>query len=533
MLLLRLELTVVKFLKKYGFGIGFLVCVVVYLSLAYKNPFKTNNLISNLEPSPDVYYYSVPAWNWVHGKGFKMEAFGIEIKKVVPPFYGIVLAPFFKIWGDVRCYYYANVLLGILSIYLFLKLVEVFLEKRKLFLEFVLGLVLVTNFYFYNLPTLLMAENILIPLTLMAVILMFKPLKLPTFIGSLIVMGLLAFTKISSFPVLLIFGLVLLVKVIKSKFWKRLSKKQLILLGILLVFIFITAFVKVALPNIKNIPAASGSFSIKFISKTLPVYLKEFVGINGSYLWFANQQIEQWLGIFCLVGMVVGLILKKYRQRVLILLALILAVTVFHSMMSYPEGRYISTVIPLFMLGAGVILDKLNKNIYLILFLGVYFLIRGTVNGFYERKATSLKRQILNNRLEENEIPWSYIAVQNFNGYFKDKTDVYLGTVTNPFYINYFGSGNYKFIPLSPRQEFSGVGKGFIDEYFKNTDSLVGVYRGLLNAGKEVYITNYYLTYYHGGLDGDYKSLENNFKFSQVFDGCLGECKIYKLDLKK
>lgn len=522
-----------KFLKKYGFGISFLVCVVVYLALVYKNPFKTNNLISNLEPSPDVYYYSVPAWNWVHGNGFKMEAFGIEIKKIVPPLYGIVLAPFFKIWGDVRCYYYANVLLGILSIYLFLKLVEVFLEKRKLFLQFTLGLVLVTNFYFYNLPTLLMAENILIPLTLAAVILMFKPLKISTFIQTLTVMGLLAFTKISSFPVLAVLGTVFLVKIIKSKFWKNLSKKQLIVLSVLLISIFTAAAVKVALPNIKNLPAASGSFSIKFISKTLPIYLKEFVGINGSYLWFANQQIEQWLGIFCLVGMVVGLVWKKYRQKVLILLALILAVTVFHSMMSYPEGRYISTVIPLFMLGAGVILDKLNKNIYLILFLGVYFLTRGTVNGFYERKATSLKRQILNNRLEENEIPWTWVAVQSFNEYFKDKTDVYLGTATNPFYINYFGNGNYKFVPLSPRQEFSGLGKGFIDKYFEGNDSLVDIYQKLLDKGKEVYVTNYYLTYYHGGLDGDYFELEKNFRFEQVGDGCLGECKIYKLDLKK
>ena len=512
---------------------SFLVCVVIYLALAFKNPFKENNLISNLEPSPDVYYYSVPAWNWVHGKGFKMEAFGIEIEKIVPPLYGIVLAPFFKIWGDVRCYYFANVLLGILSIYLFFKLIENFLGKRKLFLQFTLGLVLVTNFYFYNLPTLMMAENVLIPLTLAAVILMFKPLKLSSFVGSLMLMTLLAFTKISSFPVLVVFGMVLLIKIIKSMFWKKLSKKQLVVLGVLFVFIFMMAFVKVALPNLKALPSVSGSFSVRFISKTLPIYLKEFVGINGSYLWFANQQIEQWLGIVCLLGMGLGLFWKKYRNKVIILVAVILAVMVFHSMMSYPEGRYISTVIPLFMLGVGVILDKLNKNIYLILFLGVYFLTKGTVNGFYERKATSLKRQILNNQLEENEIPWTWVAVQSFNEYFKDKTDIYLGTVTNPFYINYFGNGNYKFVPLSPRQEFSGAGKGFIDEYFKNSNSLVDIYQNLLDTGKEVYVTNYYLTYYHGGLDSDYLNIEKNFKFSQVSDGCLGECKIYKLELKK
>jgi hypothetical protein len=46
-------------------------------------------------------------------------------------------------------------------------------------------------------------------------------------------------------------------------------------------------------------------------------------------------------------------------------------------------------------------------------------------------------------------------------------------------------------------------------------------------------VTNYYLTYYHGALDSDYYGLEKVFRFTQVEDGCLGECKIYKLDLKK
>jgi hypothetical protein len=523
----------IKFLNRFGFWISLVVCGIVYLSLAYKNPFKDNNLIPNLEPSPDVFYYSVPAWNFVHGRGFKMEAFGVQIPPLPTPLYSIYLIPFFKIFNDVRSYYYANLVLGIISIYLFLKLVINFFSKEKLFLAFCLGLIFVTNFYFYNLPTLLMSENILIPLTLMLVILTFRKLNISNFIFTLLVMGILAFTKISTFPTLLICSLVLLVKLFKSKFWKKLPKIILLGLGILILTGVTVAFIKIARPAIKELPSASAGFSLKFISKTLPIYLKEFLGIGGSYLWYQNQQIETIMSVACLIGLVLGLVFKKYRNKILVLLGVILGVTVFHSMMSYPEGRYISVVIPLYLIFAGVIFDKLKSKVWLVIFMAIYFLSRYTVNGFYERKITSLKRQILNNRLEENEKPWHHIAITRLNNYFSDKKNVYLGTLLNPFYIMYFGNGNYNFLPLSPGQEFAGPGKGFIDKYLEKDKTVANLYKRILNEGNELYVTNYYLTYYKGNMDSQYYDLEKVFWFTQVDEGCLGECKLYKLELKK
>lgn len=523
----------IKFFNRFGFWFSLVVCGIVYLSLAYKNPFKDNNLISNLEPPPDVFYYSVPGWNLVHGGGFKMKAFDIEIGKLPTPFYGFYLAPFFGVFNDVRSYYFANLLLGFVSIFLFLKLAEVLFGKEKWFFIFGLGLVLVTNFYFYNLPTLLMAENILIPLTLLAVLLAFKKLDVFSFTLSLLVMGVLAFTKVSTFPTLLVCGVVLLIKLIKSKFWKKVSKVNLWLLGSLLLVILTVSFVKVALPAIKELPSALGGFSPRFVRVTLPIFLKEFTGTGGSYLWYNNQQIEKFVAIISLFGLVFGLFLKKYRSKVFVLVSIIFGVTLFHSMMSYPEGRYISVVIPLFILLAGIVLDKLKYNFLVVVFLGMYFLSRGTVNGFYERKITSLKRQALNNQLEENEVPWNHVAIESFNDYFKDKKDVYLGTILNPFYIMFFGNGNYNFLPLSPNQEFSGPGKGFIERYLEKDKTIVDLYKRILTEGKELYVTNYYLTYYKGGLDAQYYGLEKVFKFTQVKDGCLGECKLYKLELKK
>ncbi len=416
-----------------------------------------------------------------------------------------------------------------------MKLAENLFGKEKWFLISGLGLVLVTNFYFYNLPTLLMAENILIPLTLLSVILMFKKLDLYIFIFNLLIMGLLAFSKMSSLPVILIQGIVLLIKIIQSKFWLNLPKKNTYLLLLISLLLLSVVFIKVFFPAIKAFQSAgaASSFSPIYISKTFPIYLKEFFGVDGSYLWYNNQHIERFVVIVSICGLVLGLFLKKFRIKVFILLLIILSVTLFHSMMSYPEGRYISTVIPLYILFSGIVLSRLKYKFLVLVFLGVYFLTRGTVNGFYERKATSLKRQILNNQREENEIPWNHRAIENFNDYFKDKKDVYLGTILNPFYIMFFGNGNYNFLPLSPNQEFSGPGKGFIEKYLEKDKTIVDLYKRILTEGSELYVTNYYLTYYKGGLDAQYYGLEKAFKFTQVKDGCLGECKLYKLELKK
>ncbi|HBP51126.1 MAG: hypothetical protein US68_C0009G0009 [Candidatus Shapirobacteria bacterium GW2011_GWE1_38_10] len=512
----------------------FIVLGIIYFALAIKDPFITNNLISNLEPGPDTFYYSVPAWNLVHGNGFKMVAHGVEIRRIVPPLYGLTLVPFFKIFNDVRSYYFLNLLLDFISIYLFLILIKEFFGKEGYLLKFALGLVLVTNFYFYNLPTLLMAENLLIPLTLAAAILMIKKLDLKNFILSLLIIPILAFTKVSSFPVLVVFGIVLMIKIISSKFLYKIPKKMYWFLIPLLVLVVVVTLSKIVLPNIEALSGAGNNFSPVFLGKTLPIFLKEFVGIDGKYLWYNNQQIEKFVGILALFGMLFGLFLRKFRINIFILGSVILMVTVFHSLMSYPEGRYISTVVPLFLIFAGILFEKFKSPFLIIIFLGIYFLSRGTINGFYERKVTSLKRQILNNRLEENEVPWNYRAMENFNSYFREENnDTYLGSLINPFYVMYFGNGNYQYLPISVSQEFSGKGKGFIEKIYEDDKTIVSLYRRLLTEGKKVYVTNYYLKNYKGSKEPEYKNLEDSFKLTQVKDGCLGECKIYLVELRK
>jgi hypothetical protein len=103
--------------------------IFVAISLAWKEPFKLTNSIANLDPNPDTLYYSVPAWNLIHGWGFRMMAYGKEIMQGVPPLYGIYLVPFFAIFNDVRSYYYANLILLAGSIFVFLLIVEKVFQK--------------------------------------------------------------------------------------------------------------------------------------------------------------------------------------------------------------------------------------------------------------------------------------------------------------------------------------------------------------------------------------------------------------------
>lgn len=513
-------------IKRLIFG----VLAVLYLALAWKNPFKTNNLISNLEPYPDTLYYSVPSWSWVHGAGFKMDAFGIEIKSIVPPLYGLLLSPFFRLWGDVRSYYFANIIFGLASIWLYITLIgKVFtVSKVKQFLQFCLGLILVTNFYFYNLPTLLMAENILIPLTFATVIVALEKHSSRNLVWTIIIAVLLFLTKLSALPVIacLVFW----------NFFKIGKRAKLVFSCIFGVLGLIGAVV--LRQDFAKYLNGIGDFNLTNMASTLPIYISEFIGKNGKYLWYNNQQIEPVLGYLSITGLAVGIIWKKYRLSTAVLLSIIASVVIFHSQMKYPEGRYLSTVIPLYLLLIGNLVEALPRRrwqlVSMVILLVGYLMMRVTVNGFYERKVTTLKRQTLNNRLENNEVPWNYMAIENFNAYFKDKKNGrFLGTLLPPFYISIFGNGNYAFLPISPNQEFAGGDKGYIEKTYEKDGSVVGLYARMIREGNDVYVTNYYLNNFQGRLGSDYKKLEDTYKFTQVSGGCMDLCKIYRLELKK
>lgn len=503
----------------------------MFLSLAWKEPFKLTNSIANLDPNPDTLYYSVPAWNFVHGQGFKMMAYGKEIIQGVPPLYGIYLIPFFALFNDVRSFYFANLILLGGAIWVFLLIAEkIFKDSRIIFL---LGFVLVTNFYFYNLPQLLMAENLLLLLTLVGFYLLLLPFSIKNLILITICSGLLWLTKLSAFPVIVVMLFWTLVNFVIGGYYKKISKKMLLAMLVLLLMMVVVVVIKVILPNWEMLIKGTIFFSFDFAKKHTPYFLSQFLGINGRYLGSTNQQVESIISVFAILGLTIGLVHKKFRKLCLMGLSMILSVVVFHSFMYYPEGRYISTVIPIFIIFAGVIPSVLPKKVswlIVVVMLGLYLGVKVNVNGFYERKATTLKRQVMNNRLRDFDTAWKYRAVQDINEAFKTKQEVYLATYIQPFYLWYFADKNINYLPISRRQDFS---ERFYDQQVISLDIEIANYiQKLLMDGKEVYISDYNSKAVKV-WEEDYEKLVKNFKVTEVRRGCYDWCNIYKLDLPK
>ena len=462
-----------------------------------------------------------------------MAAYGKEIIAGVPPLYGIFLVPFFSIFNDVRSFYYANLLLMAGSIFVFLLIVEKIFYKcgSKYWLMVFLGFVLVTNFYVYNLPQLLMAENPLLLLTLISFYLLLLSFSLRNLILITIIGGLLWLTKLSAFPVIMVLFFWTLINFISSGYYKKIEKRVLIVLLLLFGGVLGLVIVKIILPNLEMLLNGTIYFSSDFAKKHLPYFLSQFLGINGRYLGSSNQQIEWIISIFSIIGIVISLITKEYRKIALIGLTLILSVVVFHSFMYYPEGRYISTVIPVFIIFSGIVVAILPKRIdwlVVLMMMGLYLGIRIEVNGFYERKVTTLKRQVMNNRLQDFDTAWKYRAVMDMNKVFKDKKDVYLATFIQPFYLWIFADKNYNYLPISRRQDFS---ERFYDQQVIPLEYSIEEYVSkLLTEGKEVYLNNYnYMA--EKVWTEDYEKLISNFKVTELRRGCFDWCNIYQLSL--
>lgn len=521
-------------LRRFGFYFCVLFCVFIYLILAFKNPFSANSLVSNLEPYPDTLFYSVPAWNFINGSGFKMSVFGVEIKSIVPPAYGIFLMPFFKIFGDVRSFYFANIILGLISIWFFCLIVKK-IFKNNLYLVLGLGFLLVTNFYFYTVPSLMMAENISIAVVLVIFYFLISKLSIKnaTIFGFLTIsLGLIKFSNVILLPIFLSFyGIKILAD--KNKF-----KDKIVYFLIILGFsIFYFGFIKLS-GILSNQVNSNNGFSLKYFWDNFVFYKRTILGGGTRYLWFQKLFIAPIVSILSILGVLVGIVKKESQLIVLQILGIVLGLMIFMSFFYYPDGRYIQTIYPPLLILVGFVLNFLfrkfgaKKNIFLFLIIGIiYLFFSSQYVDDQEPILVSLKKQAGLN-LKYKEDPWNYLAIMEFNKYFKDEgRRKYLATFLPPFYINYFYNGNYNYLPLSKNQEFSSGSKDFVNKLYSG--DLKDFFKKLLENGDEVYFSNYYVSNNADLWGKDLDDLKSNFTFEQVSEGCLGSCNIYKLDSYK
>jgi hypothetical protein len=181
----------------------------------------------------------------------------------------------------------------------------------------------------------------------------------------------------------------------------------------------------------------------------------------------------------------------------------------------------------------GILLELLVKNfgkkmlVVPMVMVGFYFLGKVNINGFYERRLTTLKRQAMNN-FRENELPWNYLAVQEYNQFFRTKDEnCYLGSLLNYYYFHLVFNKNCNYLPISEQQDF-GSGGMIMDNIKRQSPNLIDYYVGLVKSGKTVYISNYYGSA-NSGWEADYQKIMNIFNVKKETNGCLGNCSIYKL----
>ncbi len=470
-------------LSKYRLYITVLLNVIVFVFLLFKNPFSDRTLIPNFEPYPDAIHYVSSARSFVSGHGLQIYRNGAAKMPNVPPLYSFSLVPLFALYNDARMFYFTNIILAMLSFFLFYKILKKITNNIL-----IIGLVLflyVTNYFIYWYPTLAMAENLILPLFLMAVYLLMNPIsKKNTLMASFLVVGFYS-TKYAAAPLTAVFAALFFLKIILLK---QPAKKKLIYA---VLFVTFTSLFWISIMDIRKVLRSiaanlttvlfqplkgvtnsskttstnfdNSPFSQYYFDKYFWQYWKAVLGSPARFLWDNTPVVPSFVGVTALIGFFVSLIKRNSRFLPICLFSMLFASIYFIASFYSFDMRFIYQVIPIMLLGFALFLsfiDTATKNYSSIsklfqvgvIALFIFYLLTNAIR---------FKKQIMLN-LKYRETPWYYIAVVNLNKYFSkpaDKKKPIVISALMPYYIDFFSNGNYDLLPLSESQDFFSKAK--------------------------------------------------------------------------
>lgn len=525
----------------------FILPLFLLIALLARNPFSERNLISNFEPFPDTFHYVTTSRCFLSGEGWTICREGRKISPAVPPLYGISLLPFLLVLTDARVFYFANVFFLLASFGL---LVLIF-RKLKIpdWVQLLsLGL-FVTTYQIYWFPSLAMAENLLIPLVLIAVYLLLEK-KLTPFqivLAGFVTTGVYA-TKYSALGIVPILAICFLYKI-----WTQYKKRQtkikfsLLFLSIAgIIFLIADRFqlVNIVLPLVQSwfAPQAGGEstevgntaswwLSPQFFVNNLIFYLKGIVGESVPVLWERKPLFPWLLSWFTLLTSVFSLYHKQTRIFALTLLALIILPVVPLSFFYAPNFRYILYIVPLLVILLSLNITTLSKLAtpawlkILVIFLFISF----TGITFIQRLQPVKYQLLLNAKYAET--PWWYLSVKQTEEYFTAHSNNsperrVLITAISPFLYDYFQRSEVQLLPLSLDHDFRQNRQELWGEY--EYSNLIDLYSTFLDDGRELYVMNY-------GIGNeiprqqDWQRIQENFELELIQEGCFGSCNLWKL----
>lgn len=531
------------------------------LLLLARNPFSERTLIPNFEPFPDSFHYLTTPRCFLAGQGWNLCREGRTIYSSVPPLYSLAILPFLVLNNDPRMFYFTNVLLALTS-YLLLTVILKKLKVNPFAICFVL-LLFVLNYYSYWLPTLAMAENLLIPLFLMGILLLILPAnRFRAGLAGFIAISFYA-TKYAAAPLVLVYGLSYLVKLLSTE---ELDSKKLtgvfdkkrstiliifVLSGILSLTVLIgprifsallgiiSQFQPVTTTNSEVVNQSSSFFSINYFTTHFPQYFSVLFGKSISFLWLQKPLFPTIVGIIGMFGLLLGSLKKHTRLLSLSIIALGLSQIAFMSTFYVVDARYVFTLLPSVLIGVGLFLQTMefhlekmnhpklkskfwNLNSVLLTFLMICTLAIS---------AKPLKAQIGLN-LKYSETPWWYLSINQMNQFFEQQPPTsnlqppVLITAIPPFLVDFYSTGKYQLLPLSTDHDFRGNRAELFGDF--DYSDLIKLYEQQISEGREVYVTNYGLGNEQPRIN-DFENLQSNFKLELLQEGCHGLCNVWRI----
>jgi len=515
----------VRFFNRFGFLISLIVCVIVYLALAYKNPFNDNSLIANLEPYPDTILYSFPAWNWIIGNGWNLGVGEKIVDITVPNTYGFLLVPLMWIFKDIRSFYFTNLIFGIGSLIFFMLALKNIFGKEKWYLVGFLGFLMATNFYFFNQPQLVMTENINYLLISVFLYLISLKFKLKNLIWMVLLSGFTLIIKQTNLVLGGSFILSFVIKILNE------NRKNVNLKKIFIIFLLIGSLAFVyQLPKILSL--TNTAFNLSYFKTNFGFYFECLKGGYCRNLWY-NQKLVTWdIVLLFVLGIGILLVDKKKRSLLMSLMMPIVLLVLAMSIFRDTEGRHIEILVPIMLVFGSFVIDKIISKfkypvLIIVLLLGLNILFTGYQTNNNEPKIISLKKQVgLNFRHKED--PWNYLCLKMIDNFMKDKPKAYFGSFLPIYFFDSYGV-KLNYLPLSIDQDFMG-GRG-LTKYFN--PPLTEIYKEKLKEKGEIYLSDYYANNGREGWRNQWNQIVSLGKIEKVYQSPLDNCNIYKLSKKK
>jgi len=508
----------------------FLIALLLFTLLLFKNPFSIRTLISNFEPFPDSFYYLVPARCFTQGKGLTMcLQNGQKFFQMTSWLYSLVQIPVFLINSDARSFYFTNLFLTFASLWVFYLIIKKTTTQQ--WLQFFVLFLYASSYHLYWLPTLAMAENLLLLIFLLSIYFLFFKSTISRLVVALLIGLAFYFTKSAAIILAPTYIMIYLIKfTVENREFVAKNLKKII--GIFFISTISILFWKANL--LKDLYDAifvnqkGAWFSLQYFPEQFKFYLATIWGQNTRFLWDSRPLYPQWLAIGAILG---GLtIRRKHLFLLLTLISLNLSQICFMSLFYSNDARYIIIILPSALLGFALFLEKIfcsyrNIKFYVPTYFLLFIFILYFANNFIR-----LKSQISLN-LKYAETPWWYLSILDYNKFFAQNTFAnkpYLIALHSPFLVDFYSNQQYQLLPLSSQQDFRGMSQAVWEIDF--TNDLLNIYQEKIKQGEKLFITNYG-TSASTTFASDFAQIKNNFILEEKQSGCHNLCNIYQLSL--